>query len=167
MNSDVDRVRAMTGTIATFLDHYRDTIDRYLAAFPEEVLAEFADMLAAALGDGGNTLYLFGNGGSHAIARHFEYALRHRLRGVRPVRVNCGADFHLGQYHATERGFVSIFESILDSEQVGALDLRVLISGSGDSDNLLHAARYCRAHAVRTISFAGFNGGKISGLGVE
>jgi phosphoheptose isomerase len=40
----------------------------------------------------------------------------------------------------------------------------IFISGSGDSDNLLHAAAFCRERGIHTLSFAGFDGGKISRL---
>jgi D-sedoheptulose 7-phosphate isomerase len=158
--------QTMTADLAAFLDYYERTILQYLGSLPEDALGVFTEILATAVSTEGNTMYFFGNGGSNAIARHLEYALRSRFHGLYPVRVTGGADFHAGQFYAASDDFTSIFESILDSEQIRRGDLSVFISGSGDSDNLLRAADYCRTHAVQSVSFSGFDGGKISRPGL-
>ena len=149
--------------IAGFARVYATTVLGYLRSLPEDALDPVVDALAGALAAGG-TLYVFGNGGSHAIARHLEYALRSRFRGLHGVRVNCGADYHSAQAYAAADGYDSIFEAVLRSEQAGPDDLVIFISGSGDSDNLLQAAAFCRERGIHTLSFAGFDGGKISRL---
>jgi phosphoheptose isomerase len=90
--------------------------------------------------------------------------LRSRFKGLHGVRVNCGVDYHSAQAYAAADGYDSIFEAVLSSEQACPDDLAIFISGSGDSDNLLHAAAFCREHGIHTLSFAGFDGGKITRL---
>jgi len=87
-----------------------------------------------------------------------------RFRGLHGVRVNCGVDYHSAQACAAADGYDSIFEAVLRSEGAGPDDLVIFISGSGDSDNLLHAAAFCRERGIHTLSFAGFDGGKITRL---
>ena len=150
--------------VAGFSRIYAATVLDYMRALPEEALEPVVDALAGAIAAGRSTLYVFGNGGSHAIARHLEYALRVRFRGLHSIRVNCGVDYHSAQAYAAAGGYDSIFEAVLLSDRAGPDDLGIFVSGSGDSDNLLHAAAFCRAQGIHTLSFAGFDGGKISRL---
>jgi len=143
---------------------YATTVLDYVRAVPEDALEPVVRALSGAIAAGGSTLYVFGNGGSHAIARHLEYALRVRFKGLRGVRINCGVDYHSAQAWAAAGGYDSIFEAVLLSDRAGPDDLGIFISGSGDSDNLLNAAAFCRAQGIHTLSFAGFDGGKISRL---
>jgi D-sedoheptulose 7-phosphate isomerase len=154
----------ISAAIAGFSHVYAATVLDYVRALPEEALELVVGALSGAISSGRSTLYVFGNGGSHAIARHLEYALRVRFRGLHGVRVNCGVDYHSAQAYAAAGGYDSIFEAVLLSERAGPDDLGIFISGSGDSDNLLHAAAFCRAQGIHTLSFAGFDGGKISRL---
>ena len=154
---------SISEAIAGFSRVYAATVLDYLRSLPEDALEPMARALSGAVAEG-STLYVFGNGGSHAIARHLEYALRLRFRDVHGVRVNCGVDYHSAQAHAAAGGYDSIFEAVLHSERARPGDLAIFISGSGDSDNLLHAAAFCRAEGIQTLSFAGFDGGKISRL---
>ena len=150
--------------IAGFSRIYAATVLDYMRALPGEALEPVVDALAGAIATGRSALYVFGNGGSHAIARHLEYALRVRFRGLHGVRVNCGVDYHSAQAYAAAGGYDSIFEAVLLSDRAGPGDLGIFISGSGDSDNLMNAAAFCRAQGIHTLSFAGFDGGKISRL---
>jgi len=150
--------------IAGFAHVYADTVLGYLRSLPEGALEPVVRALARATSAERSTLYVFGNGGSHAIARHLEHALRMRFRGLHGVRVNCGVDYHSAQAYAAAEGYDSIFEAVLRSERAGPDDLVIFVSGSGDSDNLLHAAAFCRERGIHTLSFAGFDGGKISRL---
>jgi D-sedoheptulose 7-phosphate isomerase len=158
------RALPIAEAIAGFARVYATTVLDYMRSLPEDALDPVVRALAGAIASGGSTLYVFGNGGSHAIARHLEYALRVRFKGSHGVRVNCGVDYHSAQAYAAAGGYDSIFEAVLRSERAGPDDLVIFISGSGDSDNLLHAAAFCRAHGIHTLSFAGFDGGKISRL---
>jgi D-sedoheptulose 7-phosphate isomerase len=152
----------ITSAIGSFVDAYKDTVLAYVRLLPDDALDPVVDALVAAVVARANTIYVLGNGGSHAIARHLEHTLRQRFTGLHGIRVNCAVDYHSSQSHAVSGGYDSIFESMLRTEQAQAGDLCIFISGSGDSDNLVRAAAYCREHGVRTLSFAGFDGGRIS-----
>src|SRR5437667_2465334 len=56
--------------IAGFSRVYAATVLDYVRALPEDALEPVVRALSGAIAAGGSTLYVFGNGGSHAIARH-------------------------------------------------------------------------------------------------
>ena len=152
--------------IGGFSRVYAAAVLDYMRALPEDALESVVRALSRAISANGSTVYIFGNGGSHAIARHLEYALRMRFRALYGIRIKCGVDYHSAQAHAVGGGYVSIFEVVLRTERADRGDLAVFVSGSGDSDNLLHAAAFCRAQGIQSLSFAGFEGGKISRPGL-
>ncbi|MDP3741647.1 MAG: SIS domain-containing protein [bacterium] len=108
------------------------------------------------------TFYIFGNGGSYALARHFEATLKESLKNssVR-LRTNCGIDPCSVQMRG-KNSFANEFVNVLKPEKANANDAILFISGSGDSDNLIRAARYARKRGVPTVSISGFGGGKIA-----
>jgi D-sedoheptulose 7-phosphate isomerase len=129
-----------------------------------ERAAAVAGRYAAVLRKGG-TLFFCGNGGSAADAQHLaaEYVVRYTadrkplaalaLTTDSSILTACGNDF----------GFEQIF-----ARQVEALcgpdDLLILHSTSGQSPNLLAAARAARQVGVPTIAFLGKGGGALAGL---
>ena len=111
----------------------------------------------------GGKLLIAGNGGSAADAMHFAEELVVRFHKNRkalaalalcdPTIITCaGNDF----------GYDTIF-----SRQVEALgrpgDLLVVMSTSGNSQNLLLAVQTAKAQKMRTVAFAGKDGGKLRG----
>lgn len=110
---------------------------------------------AAAL-RGGGTLFFCGNGGSAADAQHVaaEYVVRY-ARTRRPLAaVALTTDTSILTAAANDLGFEHIF-----ARQVEALcepgDLLVLHSTSGQSPNVVAAARAARARGVGTVAFVG------------
>jgi phosphoheptose isomerase len=156
----------LSDAIARFTNVYATVVLDHLRAVPEATLRSLADAVAATVAGDRRTIYVFGNGGSHAISRHLEHELRSRFTARGGVRVNCGIDYHSGQHGASSAGFDSVFETVLRAERATPSDLVVFISGSGDSDNLLSAAAHCRGLGIPTISLAGFDGGKITARGL-
>lgn len=112
----------------------------------------------------GGKMLIAGNGGSAADAMHFAEELVVRFHKNRralaaialcdPTIITCaGNDF----------GYDTIF-----SRQVEALgrpgDLLVVMSTSGNSQNLLLAVQAAKAQKMRTVALAGKDGGKLRGL---
>lgn len=106
-----------------------------------------------------------GNGGSAADAMHFAEELvvrfgknRRALAAIAlcdPTIITCaGNDF----------GYATIFE-----RQVEALgntgDLLVVMSTSGNSENLVRAAQGAREREMKVITFIGKDGGQLRGVG--
>lgn len=126
-----------------------------------EIVAEMADRIAAALGEGGKLL-LCGNGGSAADAQHLAAELLVRLRASVNRRslpaltlatdsstlTACGNDF----------GFDDIFSRPL--EGLGrAGDVLLGITTSGNSANVIKAFETARVMGITTLGFLGKDGG--------
>ena len=113
--------------------------------------------------EGGGTLFFCGNGGSAADAQHMatEYVVRYMKNRKAYPAVALTTDTSLLTATGNDFGFDFIF-----SRQVEALakegDLLVIHSTSGNSPNVLHAARAARAKGVRTLGFAARDGGALA-----
>jgi len=149
--------------IREFEEHYANEVVRGLKSFSNEDIDDVAKLIQNALDTQRNTIYIFGNGGSNAIARHFDLSLKDTFRGKGyGIRTNTGVAFDLSQQLALECGYEQIFRQTLEDEQANSDDLVIFISGSGNSSNLIETARYCNTNNIPNISFSGFDGGEIS-----
>ena len=110
----------------------------------------------------GKKIISCGNGGSMCDAMHFAEELTGKFRDERkslpalsisdPSHITCvGNDF----------GFDKIFSKYI--EGVGKKgDTLLAISTSGNSKNVINAAKYCTENNINVISLTGNNGGKLS-----
>jgi D-sedoheptulose 7-phosphate isomerase len=111
---------------------------------------------------GGGTLFFCGNGGSAADAQHLatEYVVRYmRNRRAYPA-VALTTDTSLITAAGNDLGFDQVF-----ARQVEALakpgDLLIIHSTSGNSPNVLLAARAARAAGVKVLAFSARDGGAL------
>jgi len=111
---------------------------------------------------GGGKLMFCGNGGSAADAQHLaaEYVVRFERRRSPLAALALTTDTSVLTAGANDFGFEFVFE-----RQVRALgkagDLLFLHSTSGESENLLHAARAARELGVRTFAVLARGGGRL------
>jgi D-sedoheptulose 7-phosphate isomerase len=145
-----------------FRDHYADRAAEGMAEFVGRYGLDFFSELQSALKRNRSVIYFFGNGGSHAIGYCLKYALQAYAseRGL-PARIQTGVDVHQltsGSY-ADDPGIS--FTQVLRAEGADVGDLVILISGSGDSDNLYTTARYTFQCGIPTFALLGSSGGKI------
>ena len=111
----------------------------------------------------GGTIFFCGNGGSAADAQHMatEYVVRYmRNRRAYPA-IALTTDTSLLTAAGNDLGFDFVF-----SRQVEALakagDLLVIHSTSGNSPNVLHAARAARDKGVKVLAFSARDGGALA-----
>jgi D-sedoheptulose 7-phosphate isomerase len=113
----------------------------------------------------GKTIWVMGNGGSAATASHLATDLSKTayVKGRKRIKCVCLND---NAAYMTAIGNDLSFDSIF-SEQleglVGHGDLVILITGSGNSPNLLAAADAAKKNGAVTASLLGFDGGKLKG----
>jgi len=144
---------------------------RDLAKLADAVADQMGPALEQALAlvretvNGGGTLFFCGNGGSAADAQHIatEYVVRYmRDRRAYPA-VALTTDTSLLTAAANDFGFEAVF-----ARQVEALahagDLLVIHSTSGNSPNVLAAAKAARAKGVRVLAFSARDGGELRSL---
>lgn len=122
-----------------------------------------ADRLVSTLGAGGKVL-VCGNGGSLCDAAHFAEELTGRFRADRcPLAALACADAGHITCTANDYGFDHVF-----ARWVGALarpgDCVILLSTSGNSQNILLAAHAARDARATSIAMLGKAGGKLAGV---
>jgi phosphoheptose isomerase len=106
-------------------------------------------------------VFVCGNGGSAAIANHFECDHKKILAentNIKPKIISLCSNNSLISAIANDISYKSIF-----SKQLSYLakkgDLLIAISSSGKSKNILDAINYAKKNNIITISFTGFSGG--------
>lgn len=127
------------------------------------LLEEMAGVITASMRAGGK-LMLAGNGGSAGDAQHVAAEFTGRMlydRGPLPA-VALTTDTSALTAIGNDYGFEKAFE-----RQVQALgragDVLLVLSTSGNSENVLRALDAARARGMATLGFAGAGGGKMVG----
>ena len=124
-------------------------------------VARIAALTRDTLGRGGKLLFC-GNGGSAADAQHLatEYVVRYRRERAPLAAIALTTDTSLLTAAGNDLGFDQIF-----ARQVRALgrpgDVLFLHSTSGESENLLEAARAAREVGVTTVALLARGGGRL------
>ena len=111
-------------------------------------------------------VFVVGNGGSASTASHMACDLaKNTMTGNRPrFRVMSLTDnVALLSALANDDGYESIFEEQLVN-LIRTGDVLIVLSGSGNSPNVLAAMRYARKRSATVIAFLGFDGGEAAGL---
>lgn len=124
-----------------------------------------ADVLLKAH-DGGNTIFLFGNGGSAALASHLacdlaKGTLNDSTRRFRALALT--DNIPLMTAWANDSAYENIFAEQL-SNFVKRNDVAFAISGSGNSPNVLRALELARSAGAVTVGLTGFEGGEMKNL---
>ncbi|MBO4645905.1 MAG: SIS domain-containing protein [Bacteroidales bacterium] len=132
-----------------------------LAEQKADDIAVAVEMLISSLRNGGR-IHFAGNGGSAADAQHLAAELSGRFRFNRPPlnaeALHCNTSYLTAA--ANDFGFVEAYARLLKgTAQRG--DVLVAISTSGNSENILCAARAARAMGVQVIALTGETGGKL------
>lgn len=126
-----------------------------------EEIARAAEMVRDTLA-GGGTLFFCGNGGSAADAQHLatEYVVRYmRQRRALPA-IALTTDSSLLTAAANDLGFEHIFERQIEA-LVKRGDLLIIHSTSGNSPNVVLAARAARAKDAAVLAFSSGDGGAL------
>lgn len=115
--------------------------------------------------DAGGKLYTCGNGGSAAQALHLAEELIGRYRSNRrPYPAIClNADPTALTCIANDFGFAQVFARQCEALLTPA-DVLMVLSTSGNSDNLVQALTVARTRGAATIGLLGRNGGKCADL---
>ncbi len=111
-------------------------------------------------------IFVMGNGGSGATASHFACDINKGccmdlVKKFKMVCLNDNIPTILAL--ANDVSYDVVFEEQLKNFFIPG-DLVIGISGSGNSENVLRAIRYAKAHNGRTIGLSGFSGGQLAQL---
>ena len=144
----------------------------YLLAV-QDVLArldhEIVDRMVDAIWRGyeeGRTLFVFGNGGSAALASHFACDIGKGTIAGRAKRLKTIAltdNVALITAWANDKAYEEIFSEQLESLAEKG-DIALAISGSGNSPNVIRGLQAGRRLGVQTLALTGFAGGRAKTL---
>ncbi len=112
----------------------------------------------------GNKVLICGNGGSACDAAHFAEELTGRFRRDRPAlaAIACTDAGHITCV-ANDYGFDQVFSRWV--EALGrAGDVLIVLSTSGESENIVRAVRAAPETGVRPVALLGRGGGRARGL---
>lgn len=129
----------------------------------QDVLVELSQRICDCYRAGGKVL-VAGNGGSMANAMHFAEELTGRFRDERPpLPAMALADpAHLSCV-SNDYGFECVFSRMIEAFARPG-DIVILLSTSGNSDNLILAAQKAQEQQVFVAGFLGRGGGRLAPL---
>tara|TARA_B100001029_G_scaffold177135_2_gene181245 strand:+ start:115 stop:720 length:606 start_codon:yes stop_codon:yes gene_type:complete len=111
-------------------------------------------------------IFVCGNGGSAAIANHYICDYLKLLRfntNFKPKIISLSDNVETLTAISNDHDYSEIFkyqaESLADKG-----DIFIIISSSGNSDNIYKLAKWAKSRNFKIISFTGFNGGRLKKL---
>lgn len=152
-----------SSSLSAYVNGYAETLKKALAQIDVKSL-EKALLLLEETRAAKKTIWVAGNGGSHAIADHlccdWTKGLEHH--GQPSLKVHSlGSNGALTSALANDYSYDRVF-----SEQVRMFgapgDLVILISSSGNSPNVIKAAEIAKAKEMKTVGLTGFSGGALA-----
>lgn len=152
-----------------FLRAHLEGLKRSLAGLDLSAVERLLDILEEAYTQG-KTVFLVGNGGSAATASHMASDLAKTVLGKRHDRITkrfravaLNDNVPLMTAWANDERYETIFgEQLKNLARRG--DVLIVITGSGNSENIVYAVKTGRALGVTTVGLLGFNGGRTKPL---
>jgi D-sedoheptulose 7-phosphate isomerase len=133
------------------------------ASTPSSIIniATTASLMIKSLQSGGKLLSC-GNGGSYSDAQHFASELSGKFRQPRaPIAAMALSDGGAMSCIANDFGYAEVFKRQI--EAIGRPgDVLLCLSTSGNSDNVIRAAKYAKGAGITTIGICG-QGGALKG----
>lgn len=127
-----------------------------------ETIHEAAQVLVASF-KSGNKVLACGNGGSSCDAMHFCEELTGRYREDRKPfpAIAMSADSAYLTCTSNDFGYDKVFSRYLEALGKSG-DVLLAISTSGNSENVLLAAKYAKQNGIKVIALTGKNGGELA-----
>ena len=144
---------------------YLSALTQVIEIFPVDDLAKITELLQNAR-DNQSTIFICGNGGSWATAAHMvcDFGKNTRLPEIKRIKViGLGDNIPSLTAYANDEGYERVFAELLMNLMMPG-DLLIAISGSGNSANVLEAAKTAKALGGISIGLIGFNGGQLKAL---
>lgn len=150
-----------SGSIADYFTRHKAIVDQINV---DDVNALMNLLISAR--DGGNTIFIMGNGGSGATASHFagDFNKGASVGKEKRFRFICLNDnIPTLMAYANDSTYDDIFVGPLQNfMQEG--DIVIGISGSGNSANVVKALEWANANGGITVGITGYSGGKVKSI---
>lgn len=152
-----------------YIQDFSEKVIELLRNLPQEEIAKAIDILQATYERDGR-IYIFGNGGSLAIATHwvsdfnktvFSHHLEKHARRFQAIRLPT-TESELTAW-ANDIGYEMVFAGPLKN-YLQDTDTVVAISSSGSSLNIIKAVEIAKENKIPVIGLSGFDGGKLNEL---
>lgn len=150
---------------ADFARWYRERTVEQWQALDLEALSRVAAVVEEAQAKG-RFVWVCGNGGSAASSAHVgcDFGKTAHAPGAKPLKaVSLADNTAFMTAIGNDLSFDQTFSRQLDNV-VAAGDVAILITGSGNSPNLLKAAEAAKAKGAKVVGLLGFDGGKLKAL---
>ena len=155
-----------------FKSHLDDYLLRLKSTFKTKQINQIENLAKDIIHiwENGNQLFLCGNGGSAAnaihIANDFHYGIgfsvgSERNKGLKVEALS--ANQAVITCLANDIGYENIFSQQIDVK-ASKNDLLVVLSGSGNSENIINALNVANAKSMKSYAILGFDGGKCRDL---
>ncbi len=148
-----------------FARWYRERTLEQWQALDLDALARVAAVVEAVQA-AGRFVWVCGNGGSAASAAHVgcDFGKTASRPGAKPLKaVSLSDNTAFMTAIGNDLSFDETFSRQLENV-VAAGDAVILITGSGNSPNLLRAAELARSRGAKVVGLLGFDGGKLKAL---
>jgi D-sedoheptulose 7-phosphate isomerase len=152
-----------------FIQSFMDDVSHHLHTAPFDEIAKAAQILQSTYERDGR-IYIFGNGGSLAIATHwvsdfnktvYSHNLEGHTRRFQAIRLPSTEEEMTAW--ANDVGFDMVFAGPLQN-YLQESDCIIAISSSGKSPNIVKAVELAKSRHVPVIGLSGFDGGKLNEL---
>lgn len=148
--------------IENYYNNYRERLNNLLDEVDLKALEKIIEIIVTVFKNG-KTVYVCGNGGSAATASHihsdfnffFRYFTKFRPK-VRALTDNVAMLTAVGNDISFDDIFVEQLKGHFENG-----DAIICISASGNSENVIRAAKYANENGGTSIAFVGFLGGKL------
>ncbi len=152
-----------------YIKNFSKKVEDALRILPDEEIGKALNILHGVYEREGR-VYVFGNGGSLALATHWvadfnKTVFSHNLDGERKrfqaIRLP-STEEELTAW-ANDVGYDMVFAGPLKNYLQDS-DVVIAISSSGNSTNVIKAVEFAKKHKVPVIGLSGFDGGKLNQL---
>lgn len=152
-----------------YIEHFANDVAEHMKSLPKEEIAKAINIIQSVFERDGK-IYVFGNGGSMAMATHwvsdfnktvFSHNLNGHMKRFQAIRLP-STEAELTAW-ANDVGYDMVFAGPLQNYLQEA-DCLIAISSSGNSPNIIKAIELAKAHHVPVIGISGFTGGKLNEL---
>ncbi len=151
--------------IETHIREYLQRLTSTVEAMSADEIERLSEMLYRAYLDG-KQVFTLGNGGSASTASHMAADLGKNTIGgnMRRFRImSLNDNIPLLTALANDYGYDQVFaEQLQNLIQPG--DVLIVLSGSGNSPNVLRAMEYARSRSAEVAALLGFDGGRAAEL---
>ncbi len=144
---------------------YLDREAELLCELDENEISKVMEILEQARVSG-KCVYVCGNGGSAATSSHFAGDFNKGASKGLKKRHNFEAlndNIPMMMAVANDIGYDEIFVEPLKNKLKEG-DILIAISGSGNSENVVRAAKYANQHGAVTVGLVGYDGGRLKNI---